>query len=158
MSKTDQTYSCFIGLKSNTELNIHICFHLTKKPHILINNFHIYHFKDTSCILCELKRPIEDPYERKCFKYSSLKIFSYLARHNLFIDLYWLVSKKWRVASSHLIDKNSKCPPVNSFIVALKKTKEIRKESQFLLFSLHLGKLNSRSTKEKLDFFIYLIQ
>lgn len=46
---------------------------------------------------------------------------SHLARHNLFIDLDGLISKKRRVTSSHFIDKNSKCPPVHSFVVALKE-------------------------------------
>lgn len=43
----------------------------------------------------------------------------YLARHNLFIDLDRLICKKRGVTCSHLIDKNSKCPPVHSFVVAL---------------------------------------
>lgn len=46
----------------------------------------------------------------------------YLARHNLFIDLDWLVSEKGGVTSSHLVDKDSKCPPVHSFVVALRET------------------------------------
>lgn len=46
---------------------------------------------------------------------------SHLARHNLFVDLDRLISKKRRVTSSHFIDKNSKRPPVHSFVVALKE-------------------------------------
>lgn len=53
--------------------------------------------------------------------------FSHLARHNLFIDLDGLISKKRRVTSSHFIDKNSKRPPVHSFVVALKSNRKIQK-------------------------------
>lgn len=50
-------------------------------------------------------------------------VFAYLARYNLFIDLDRLISKEGRVTSCHLIDKNSKCPPVHSFVVALRENK-----------------------------------
>lgn len=48
-----------------------------------------------------------------------LQMRAYFAGHNLFIDLDGLVCKKRGVASSHLIDENSKCPPVHSLVVAL---------------------------------------
>lgn len=51
---------------------------------------------------------------------------SHLARHNLFVDLDGLISKKRRVTSSHFIDKNSKRPPVHSFVVALKEQQRDR--------------------------------
>ena len=47
---------------------------------------------------------------------------AYLARHNLFVDLDRLISEKGRVTSSHFIDKDSKCPPIHSFVVALEET------------------------------------
>lgn len=46
---------------------------------------------------------------------------AYLARHNLFVDLDRLIGKKWRVTGSHFIDKDSKRPPVHSFVVALEE-------------------------------------
>lgn len=49
---------------------------------------------------------------------------THLARHNLFIDLDGLIGKKRRVTSSHFVDKNSECPPVHSFVVALKRATE----------------------------------
>lgn len=49
---------------------------------------------------------------------------AYLARHNLFVDLDRLIGKKWRVTGSHFIDKDSKRPPVHSFVVALEESEK----------------------------------
>jgi len=43
----------------------------------------------------------------------------YLARYNLLIDLYGLISEERRIACCHLIDKYSQCPPINCFVVSL---------------------------------------
>ena len=45
---------------------------------------------------------------------------SYPSRDNFFIDLNRLVSKEGRVSSRHFIHKNTKGPPVDSFVVTLK--------------------------------------
>lgn len=74
---------------------------------------------------------------------------AHLAGHNLFVDLDRLISKKRRVTCSHFIDKNSKCPPVHSFVVALEEShKETEKVHYFQrYFGLpistpnHLGKV-----------------
>lgn len=54
-----------------------------------------------------------------------MAVSTYLARHDLFIDLDRLISEKGRVTGSHLIDKNSKCPPVHSLVVALDGTRKL---------------------------------
>lgn len=46
---------------------------------------------------------------------------SYPARDNSLINLDWLIGKEWRVAGSHLINKNTKSPPVHSLVIALQK-------------------------------------
>lgn len=46
---------------------------------------------------------------------------AYLPRHNLLIDLYRLICKEWRVASSHFIYEDSEGPPVHSFVITLSK-------------------------------------
>ncbi len=42
-----------------------------------------------------------------------------LARYNLLIDLNRLIREERWISSSHFIDQNAQCPPVNSFVVAL---------------------------------------
>lgn len=64
---------------------------------------------------------------------------AHLARHNLFVDLDGLISKKRRVTSSHFVDKNSEGPPVHSFVVALKgKDKELKIETYRLLLAPYI--------------------
>ena len=53
-----------------------------------------------------------------------LPIPTYLARDYFLVYLDGLVSKEWRVTSSHLVDQHSKCPPVHSLVVALGNIKE----------------------------------
>ena len=48
-----------------------------------------------------------------------LPIPAYLAGDYFLVYLDGLVSKEWRVTSSHLVDQNSQCPPVHSLVVAL---------------------------------------
>ena len=59
-------------------------------------------------------------------------ISAYLARHNLFVDLDRLISKKGRITSSHFIDENSKGPPVHSFVVALEESETEMKKPDIL--------------------------
>lgn len=47
---------------------------------------------------------------------------TYLSRDNLFVNLYGLISKERWVTCSHFIDENTKGPPINSFVITLKKT------------------------------------
>ena len=44
----------------------------------------------------------------------------YPPRDDPLIDLNRLVGKEWRVTSRHFIHKNTKGPPVDSFVVTLK--------------------------------------
>ncbi len=46
-----------------------------------------------------------------------------LARYNLLIDLNRLIREERWISSSHFIDQNAQCPPVNSFVVALTQKK-----------------------------------
>lgn len=55
-----------------------------------------------------------------------MAVIAHLARHNLFVDLDRLISEKGRVTSSHLIDENSQCPPVHSFVVALEESQTVK--------------------------------
>ena len=43
-----------------------------------------------------------------------------LSRDDLLVDLDGLVSEERRIASSHFINENTKCPPVHCFIVTLR--------------------------------------
>lgn len=45
---------------------------------------------------------------------------AHLPGNNLLIDLDGLICKEWRVASCHFIDKDAQCPPVHSFVIALR--------------------------------------
>jgi len=49
------------------------------------------------------------------------RLLTDLASYDLFIDLNWLVGKKWRISSCHFVDKDTKCPPVNRMVVTLHK-------------------------------------
>lgn len=59
----------------------------------------------------------------------------YLARHDLLVDLDWLISEEWGVPSGHLVDQDSQCPPVHSFVVALA---EYSSENKVQRLSLHI--------------------
>ena len=47
---------------------------------------------------------------------------THFPRHDLLVDLYWLVSEERRVSGGHFIDENAQCPPVNRLVVALQHT------------------------------------
>lgn len=49
----------------------------------------------------------------------------YLPRDNFLIDLNGLVCKEWRIASCHLIDKDTKCPPIHCFVITLQQETQI---------------------------------
>lgn len=66
---------------------------------------------------------------------------AYLPRHDLLIDLNWLICKEWRVASCHFIDEDTEGPPVHSFVIALKRFKTDsteRTQQQNLCYSQNL--------------------
>lgn len=65
---------------------------------------------------------------------------AYLARYNLLIDLDGLICKERRVASCHFIDEDSQCPPVHSFVIALRRfrqTTHVQKVLPLLHAQLH---------------------
>ena len=46
---------------------------------------------------------------------------TYFSRHNLLVDLNWLISEEGRISSCHFINEDSQRPPVHCLVVALYK-------------------------------------
>ena len=76
----------------------------------------------------------------------------HLPRDNFLIDLDWLVSKEGRIASCHLINKDTKSPPIYCSVVSLKKEKKQKNNCNYsFLATKNTNSIHFLSNTEKKD-------